>query len=60
MVAATMMDPPETSVEIAGEKEAREAVALNVAARRLENLIHDRRIALAAQHTQTRPEAAVP
>jgi TRAP-type uncharacterized transport system substrate-binding protein len=35
--------------EVEGEKEAREAVALNVAAHRLENLIHDRRIALAAQ-----------
>jgi TRAP-type uncharacterized transport system substrate-binding protein len=35
--------------EIAGEREAREAVALNVAAHRLENLIHDRRIALAVQ-----------
>ena len=33
--------------EAAGEKEV--AVALNVAAHRLENLIHDRRIALAAQ-----------
>lgn len=44
--------------EIEGENEAREAVALNVAAHRLENLIHDRRIALAAQqdgvsHAQT-------
>jgi TRAP-type uncharacterized transport system substrate-binding protein len=44
--------------EIEGEKEAREAVALNVAAHRLENLIHDRRISLAAQqngmpHAQT-------
>jgi TRAP-type uncharacterized transport system substrate-binding protein len=35
--------------EAAGEKEGREAVALNVAAHRLENLIHDRRLALAAQ-----------
>jgi hypothetical protein len=34
--------------EATGEKEARDAVALNVAAHRLENLIHDRRIALAA------------
>ena len=34
--------------EATGEKEGREAVALNVAAHRLENLIHDRRIALAA------------
>lgn len=35
--------------EVAGENEARETVALNVAAHRLENLIHDRRLALAAQ-----------
>ncbi|WOH67934.1 TAXI family TRAP transporter solute-binding subunit [Bradyrhizobium sp. BWA-3-5] len=38
--------------EAAGEKEAREAVALNVAAHRLENLIHDRRIALATQQKE--------
>ena len=38
--------------EAAGEKEARDAVALNVAAHRLENLIHDRRIALAAQQKE--------
>ena len=35
--------------EVAGEKDAREAVALNVAAHRLENLIHDRRILLATR-----------
>jgi hypothetical protein len=35
--------------EAAGEGETRDAVALNVTAHRLENLIHDRRIALAAQ-----------
>jgi len=45
--------------EIAGDKEAREAVALNVAAHRLENLIHDRRIALAAQQTGV-PRAPTP
>ncbi|WFU18527.1 TAXI family TRAP transporter solute-binding subunit [Bradyrhizobium sp. CB3481] len=38
--------------EAAGEKEPRDAVALNVAAHRLENLIHDRRIALAAQQKE--------
>ena len=32
-----------------GEEEARDVVAVNVAAHRLENLIHDRRLALAAQ-----------
>ena len=32
-----------------GEEEAREVVALNVAAHRLENLIHDRRLVLASQ-----------
>ncbi|MCA6117416.1 hypothetical protein J6524_21470 [Bradyrhizobium sp. WSM 1738] len=35
--------------EAAAEKEAREAIAPNVAAHRLENLIGDRPIALAAQ-----------
>src|SRR6201988_2966623 len=35
--------------QAAGEEEARDAVALNVAAHRLENLIHDRRLALAQQ-----------
>lgn len=45
--------------EIAGEKEARDAVALNVAAHRLENLIHDRRIALAAQQNGV-PRAQTP
>ena len=39
--------------EAAGEKESREAVALNVAAHRLENLVHDRRLALAAQQDST-------
>ncbi len=33
----------------AGEDEARDVTALNVAAHRLENLIHDRRLALASQ-----------
>jgi hypothetical protein len=32
-----------------GEEETRDAIALNVAAHRLENLIHDRRLALAPQ-----------
>ena len=45
--------------EIAGEKEARDAVALNVAAHRLENLIHDRRLALAAQQNGV-PSAPTP
>jgi TRAP-type uncharacterized transport system substrate-binding protein len=45
--------------EIAGDKEAREAVALNVAAHRLENLIHDRRIALAAPQNGV-PRAETP
>jgi hypothetical protein len=31
-----------------GEEESRDVTALNVAAHRLENLIHDRRLALAA------------
>jgi TRAP-type uncharacterized transport system substrate-binding protein len=35
--------------QAAGEEEARDAIALNVAAHRLENLIHDRRLALAPQ-----------
>lgn len=35
--------------EVLGEEEAREVVALNVAAHRLENLIHDRRLVLASQ-----------
>ena len=33
----------------AGEDETRDVTALNVAAHRLENLIHDRRLALAAR-----------
>ena len=36
-------------VETFGEEETRDVVALNVAAHRLENLIHDRRLLLAAQ-----------
>src|SRR5262249_55599133 len=36
--------------ESIGEEGVRDVVALNVAAHRLENLIHDRRIALASQH----------
>jgi TRAP-type uncharacterized transport system substrate-binding protein len=35
--------------EVLGEDEARDVVALNVAAHRLENLIHDRRLILASQ-----------
>ncbi|MBR1121426.1 C4-dicarboxylate ABC transporter substrate-binding protein [Bradyrhizobium lablabi] len=35
--------------EAAGEETARDVVALNVAAHRLENLIHDRRLVLASQ-----------
>jgi hypothetical protein len=35
--------------ETVGEESARDVVAINVAAHRLENLIHDRRLALAAQ-----------
>ncbi len=35
--------------EVSGEEGAREVVALNVAAHRLENLIHDRRLVLASQ-----------
>ena len=35
--------------QAAGEEESRDAIALNVAAHRLENLIHDRRLALAPQ-----------
>ncbi len=45
--------------EIAGEEEARESVALNVAAHRLENLIHDRRLFLAAQQNGV-PNAPTP
>jgi TRAP-type uncharacterized transport system substrate-binding protein len=37
----------------AGEDESRDVTALNVAAHRLENLIHDRRLALAAQRGGT-------
>ena len=44
--------------EVAGEKDAREAVALNVAAHRLENLIHDRRITLAARQESLRSAQA--
>ncbi len=36
-------------IEAFGEQEARDVVAVNVAAHRLENLIHDRRLFLAAQ-----------
>ncbi|MET0675579.1 MAG: TAXI family TRAP transporter solute-binding subunit [Bradyrhizobium sp.] len=45
--------------EVAGEKDAREAVALNVAAHRLENLIHDRRILLAMRQNEL-PSAQTP
>lgn len=45
--------------EAVGDQEAREAVALNVAAHRLENLIHDRRLALAAQQNGL-PRAPMP
>jgi TRAP-type uncharacterized transport system substrate-binding protein len=46
------------AVEATGAAEERDAIALNVAAHRLENLIHDRRLALAlqpkdAQHGKT-------
>lgn len=37
----------------AGDEESRDVTALNVAAHRLENLIHDRRLALAAQRGGT-------
>lgn len=37
-----------------GEDESRDVTALNVAAHRLENLIHDRRLALAGQRVNTR------
>lgn len=47
------------TMEIAGEKDAREAVALNVAAHRLENLIHDRRILLATRRNEL-PDAQAP
>jgi hypothetical protein len=36
--------------EVAGERESRDVVALNAAAHRLENLIHDRRLVLASRH----------
>jgi hypothetical protein len=39
-----------------GEEEPRDAIALNVAAHRLENLIHDRRLALAPQQGSNAPE----
>jgi TRAP-type uncharacterized transport system substrate-binding protein len=39
--------------QAAGEEEARDVIALNVAAHRLENLIHDRRLMLASQQTGT-------
>ena len=41
-----------------GEEDAREVVALNVAAHRLENLIHDRRLALASQQANKPREQA--
>jgi hypothetical protein len=43
--------------EASGDEETRDVVALNVAAHRLENLIHDRRLALAAQQ-EPRGQAA--
>jgi TRAP-type uncharacterized transport system substrate-binding protein len=39
--------------QAAGEEEARDVVALNVTAHRLENLIHDRRLSLASQQDST-------
>lgn len=42
--------------ETFGEEGTRDVVALNVAAHRLENLIHDRRLALAPQHGRTPQE----
>ena len=39
--------------EAAGERESRDVIALNVAAHRLENLIHDRRLVLASQQEGT-------
>jgi TRAP-type uncharacterized transport system substrate-binding protein len=39
----------ERQKEAAGERESRDVIALNVAAHRLENLIHDRRLVLASQ-----------
>ena len=44
--------------QAAGEEEARDVIALNVAAHRLENLIHDRRLMLASQQTRTPGEQA--
>jgi TRAP-type uncharacterized transport system substrate-binding protein len=44
--------------QAAGEEQAREVVALNVAAHRLENLIHDRRLALASQQADKPREQA--
>jgi TRAP-type uncharacterized transport system substrate-binding protein len=41
-----------------GEEESRDVVALNVAAHRLENLIHDRRLALASQQADKPREQA--
>ena len=45
--------------EALGEDEARDVVALNVAAHRLENLIHDRRLILASQQG-SKPRQQVP
>jgi TRAP-type uncharacterized transport system substrate-binding protein len=46
------------AMQAAGEEQAREVVALNVAAHRLENLIHDRRLALASQQADKPREQA--
>jgi TATA-binding protein-associated factor Taf7 len=46
------------ATQAAGEEQAREVVALNVAAHRLENLIHDQRLALASQHAEEPQEQA--
>ena len=46
------------AMQATGEGQAREVVALNVAAHRLENLIHDRRLALASQQADKPREQA--
>src|SRR5262245_39880230 len=46
------------AMQATGEEQAREVVALNVAAHRLENLIHDRRLALASQQADKPQEQA--
>lgn len=47
------------ATETFGEQEARDVVAVNVAAHRLENLIHDRRLALASQQ-ESQPREPAP